>query len=301
MPATYKALNSSPFIMSHMDVNDNSLDGSEPGLAPGSGVAAPTPPAPDSNEILQAIQALNIQGDQPAMHNILSKLASGINNIALANEDLEQKQKTLLEATRKHKMEAFVKSLTNPMSARAVRHICKVGWLVDDLLAVFAPDGVPFVPTDLPSTCDIIEASVSVMKEMKRLLSREQEMHRVAQVSPLGWRTVAELDKKEVDMEEKEDEKVVTSALVTSAENSFMAYTLALSKAKNFSQSTGKGGKTPTKKYPRKKPSKAPKDSSLGVQHGKASGRVSKPRYGGCHRCGGPHFVRACPKPIAKD
>ena len=129
-----------------MDVNGDSHDESEPELAPGSGVAAPSPPTPDSNEILQAIQALNIQGEQPAMHAILSKLASGISNIALANEDLEQKQKTLLEATRRHKMEAFVKSLTNPMSARAVRHICKVGWLVDDLLDVFAPDGVPFCP-----------------------------------------------------------------------------------------------------------------------------------------------------------
>ena len=285
-----------------MDVHGDSHDESDPEHAPGSGVGAPPPPSADSNEILQAIQALNIQGDQPAMHAILSKLASGISNIALTNQDLEQKQKTLLEATRKHKMEAFVKSLQNPMSARAVRHIRKVGWLVDDLLDVFAPDGVPFVPTDLPSTSDIIEASVGVMKEMKRLLSREQEMHRIAQVSPLGWRTVAELDKKEVDMEEKEEEKVVTSALVTSAENSFMAYTLALNKAKNFSQSSGKGGKSnPVRRTPKKKPSKASKDPSLGVQHGKASGRVSKPRYGGCHRCGGPHFVRACPKPIVKD
>ena len=28
---------------------------------------------------------------------------------------------------------------------------------------------------------------------------------------------------------------------------------------------------------------------------------VSKPKKGGCHRCGGPHFVRACPKPVASE
>ena len=105
-----------------------------------------------------------------------------------------------------------------------------------------------------------------------------------------------------MDSEEKEEDKVVTSALVTSAENAFMSYTLALNKAKNFSQSTGRGGKSSAvRRTPKKRVSKVPKDPSLGVQHGKSSGRVSKPRYGGCHRCGGPHFVRACPKPVVKD
>ena len=277
-----------------MDDQDNSHNESDTEHTPGPGVV--------SNGILQAIQALNIQADQPAMHDILTKLASGIGNIALANQDLEQKQKALLVASRKHKMESFVKTLQNPMSVRAVRHIFKVGWLVDDLLEVFAPDSVPFVPTDLTSTTEIIAASVGVLQEMKRLLSRESEMHKIAQVSPLGWKTVAELDKKEVDSEELEEEKVVTSALVTSAENSFMSYTLALNKAKSFSQTSGKGGKGgAARRPPKKKGSRAPSNPSLGVQHNKSSGRVSKPRYGGCHRCGGPPFVRACPKPLVKD
>ena len=100
--------------MSQMDDQENSLNESDTEHTPGPGVV--------SNGILQAIQALNIQADQPAMHDILTKLASGIGNIALTNQDLEQKQKALLLATRKHKMEAFVKTLQNPMSARAVRH-----------------------------------------------------------------------------------------------------------------------------------------------------------------------------------
>ena len=29
-------------------------------------------------------------------------------------------------------------------------------------------------------------------------------------------------------------------------------------------------------------------------------GKSSKPRNGGCHRCGGPHFVRACTVAIQK-
>ena len=97
-----------------MDAQENSHDESDTEHAPGSGVGAPPPPNVVSNGILQAIQALNIQAYQPA-----SKLASGI---ALTNQDFEQKQKALLLATRKHKMEAFVKTLQNPMSARAVRH-----------------------------------------------------------------------------------------------------------------------------------------------------------------------------------
>ena len=35
---------------------------------------------------------------------------------------------------------------------------------------------------------------------------------------------------------------------------------------------------------------------------GKAKVGVSKkPKTGGCHRCGGPHFVRSCPKPVVSS
>ena len=37
-----------------------------------------------------------------------------------------------------------------------------------------------------------------------------------------------------------------------------------------------------------------------GVASGSGAGKVSKPRNSGCHRCGGPHFVRSCSVPLQK-
>ena len=57
---------------------------------------------------------------------------------------------------------------------------------------------------------------------------------------------------------------------------------------------SGKKGKG--KKNKGKKKSAAEKALEL-----KEGGGVSKPKRGACHRCGGPHFVRHCPKPIITD
>ena len=42
------------------------------------------------------------------------------------------------------------------------------------------------------------------------------------------------------------------------------------------------------------------KGKGKGAYNKTKEGWVSKPKKGGCHRCGGPHFVRACPKPVVE-
>ena len=46
--------------------------------------------------------------------------------------------------------------------------------------------------------------------------------------------------------------------------------------------------------------SASPKNNLNGISHN-SGGKIAKPRNGGCHRCGGPHYVRACPKPLLKE
>ena len=59
----------------------------------------------------------------------------------------------------------------------------------------------------------------------------------------------------------------------------------------NNSNKKGKGKKNKGKK-------KSAAEKALELKEG---GGVSKPKRGACHRCGGPHFVRHCPKPLVTD
>ena len=42
------------------------------------------------------------------------------------------------------------------------------------------------------------------------------------------------------------------------------------------------------------------KGKGKGAYNKTKEGGVSKPKKGGCHRCGGAHLVRSCPKPVVE-
>ena len=89
------------------------MDESDSEHAPGSGTG--TGQGPNASDVsagfIRAIQALNIQAAQPAMYDILTKLASVFSSVSITTQDLEQRQKALLIANRKHKMEAVQMSV----------------------------------------------------------------------------------------------------------------------------------------------------------------------------------------------
>ena len=266
---------------------------------------------PQENLVAQftaTLATLNLQDDQPAMHSMLKQLTSGLATMSLAQEQLSQKQKALVESDRKSKVEAAVRGVTNPMSIRNIRLNYRVLHLIDDLLEVFCPDGAQYVATNLTDVNDLIQAATTVLFEISRILKTENEKHVVAQSSHLGWRVVKELDKKDPDHDEMEESKLVSEAAVVQAERQFMSYQLDMQKTLNFTKA-GHGGRGGGQRVaPRRGGSSGSARGgkgrtslkSMGLDTSKA-GRVSKPRYGGCHRCGGPHFVRSCPKPLAKD
>ena len=133
-------------------------------------------------------------------------------------------------------------------------------------------------------------------------------MHMVVQESHLGWKVAQELDKEELDVEEKDSAKILTGKTVASAEKSLMTYQLDRDKTSNHKSKGGAGGAIGA--------GRGRGHGGRGGQGGRGGGKgkgafngvspsgaekVTKPCNGGCHRCGGHHFVRSCPKPLVKD
>ena len=235
------------------------------------------------------------------MYMLLSNLTSKLGDMTVAQDTLLKSNRDFLKSERKLKVETAVRILKNPMSVRLVRHNHRIMFHLEDLLHIFDPDG-PLVSTDLVLINDLVAAAISMFKEILRILKRENEMHMVVQESHLGWKVAQELDKEELDVEEKDSAKILTGKTVASAEKSLMTYQLDRDKTSNHkykggaSRGRGRGGRA----------------GQVGRGGGKCKGafngvspsgggKVTKPRNGGCHRCGGPHFVRSCPKPLVKD
>ena len=84
--------------------------------------------------------------------------------------------------------------------------------------------------TDLVAVNDIIAAASGVLLEVTRLLKREMELHSVAQTSHLGWKTVGELDKGELTIEEQDQARILPSTAIVAAERQYMSYHLDLAK-----------------------------------------------------------------------
>ena len=253
-------------------------------------------------EFATSLAALGLATTQPDMHQLLNKLNTHLSTLSLTTDSLASQHRSLLAAERKGKVAEAVRGLTNPMSVRALHHNYKILHLVEDLLSVFSPNGVSLVITDVAVASDIISAASAVLIEISRLLRRENESHKVAQSSHLGWKVVQELDRKELVAEEVESNQILPAHKVRAAEKSLMSFHLDMAKTLSYSRGGGSRGGSSRGggRGARSRRGSGKKGKSSRVDSGRVA-KTGKPRSGGCHRCGGPHFVRACPKPIQKD
>ena len=128
--------------------------------------------------------------------------------------------------------------------------------MVEDMLAVFKPDGAALVPTDLDTMRDLSAAAAVVLEEIVRLLQSDLDVHQVAQDSHLGWNLLPFLDEEETAVEERDSSRLIKSKKVVTTEKAFMAY--HIEKRKSTLNGVNAGG----------------------------VGKSSKPHKGGCHRCG---------------
>ena len=177
------------------------------------------------------------------MHNVLSKLAKHLGNMSVDQDNLVKQNKFLLEAERKAKVDTAVRLLTNPMSVRVVRYNYHLRFHIEDLLTVFNPDDSPLVSDDLDTVNDLVSAATSVLKEVVRLIKRETEMHTVAMKSHIGWRVATVLDQDELDLEEKEESKLLSTKAITAAEKQYMTFQIDKAKTLQYSKNgAGYGG-----------------------------------------------------------
>ena len=90
---------------------------------------------------------------------------------------------------------------------------------------------------------------------------------------------------------------MIKSKEVVMAEKAYMSYHLDKGKTASF-RGTG-SGRGAANKHGKGKGKGRSKSSLNSVASGSV-GKSGKPRSGGCHRCGGSHFVRACTVAVQK-
>ena len=118
----------------------------------------------------------------------------------------------------------------------------------------------------------------------------------------LGWSLLLFLDEEESAYEEHDSTKIIKSKEVVLAEKAFMSYHLDKGKTASFRGAGAGRGAAASRGAGRKGKGKGKGrgKSSLNSVSSGSVGKLSKPRTGGCHRCGGPHFVRACTVAVQK-
>ena len=195
-------------------------------------------------EFANDLAALGLVSTNPAMHQMLTRISKHLSTLSLTTDSLTNQHRSLLAAERKGKVAEAVRGLTNPMSVRALHHNFKILHLVEDLLSVFNPNGVPLAITDVAVASDIISAATTVLVEVSRLLRRENESHQVAHSSHLGWKVVQEIERKELATEQVELAPILPAHEVRAAEKSLMTYTLDMAKTLSFSRGGGSRGGT---------------------------------------------------------
>ena len=186
------------------------------------------------------------------------------------------------------------------MSQRAVTNNFRILHIIDDILTVLKPNGQVLVPVTLGRADATIEAQVVLLEEISRILQRDSEVHQIAKDSHIGWALLPYLDEEETATEEKDSLKLIKSKDVAMAEKNFMSFTLDKSKTSTFNRgAAGKGASTRGKGKNKGKGRQKGK-STLNQVSGGSVGKSKKNRSGGCHRCGGPHFVRSCTVAVQK-
>ena len=284
-----------------------------PGVAPGGGVIggnAPVgaqvqvQPLDDMIDITAAVQDIAV--NSAPMVTVLETMATQINTLKEDRRFTRLENRHLLLAARKAKLAVLVGKLTNPMSIRAVTNNAKLDNMVQDMLGVIKSNGQLRVPVSFDDMTTLIESQVVILEELSRLLLRDTEVHLIAKESHVGWALLPFLDEEETAEEERDSLKLIKSKVITDAEKDFMNFHVA--KNKIYLHSKGAGGRGGGRgarggarggRGGRGKGGRGGKTSLNGVAGGNV-GKSSKPRSGGCHRCGGPHFVRSCTVAVQK-
>ena len=258
-------------------------------------------PLDDMGSIEAAVNA--ISNDSAQIISVLEGMTAKIDILTLDNQFTKQENQQLLAAARKAKLAAMIAKLTNPMSIRAVTNNCKMNDMIQDLLSTLKSNGQLCVPVSFDRTTILIEAQVVVLEEMSRLLLRDNEVHQIAKDSHIGWALLPYLDEEETATEEKESLKLIKSKAISEAEKAYMSFHVDKNKTYSYSKGSGGRGGASTRGARKGKGGRGGKGkgkSNLNQVSGGTVGKSSKPRSGGCHRCGGPHFVRSCTVAVQK-
>ena len=256
-------------------------------------------PLDDMGSIGAAVNA--ITNDKAPIISILESMAARMNNLAMENRLTKQENLQLLTAARKAQVASTLAKLTNPMSIRAVTNNYKLQHMIEDILSTLKSNGQICVPVSLDRATAIIEAQVVLLEEMSRLLQRDNEVHQIAKDSHIGWALLPYLDEEETASEEKDSLKLIKSKDISTAEKNFMSFNLDKSKTSTFNRGAGgRGGASTRGKGKNKGKGRQKGKSTLNQVSGGSVGKSNKPRSGGCHRCGGPHFVRSCTVAVQK-
>ena len=286
-----------------------------PEAAPGGGVIGGAPvgaqappllhPLDDMGDIGAAVADITVNGGQ--MVSVLETMAAQINTLKVDSRFTKLENKHLLIAARKAKLAVLVGKLSNPMSIRAVTMNAKLDNMVQDLLSIIKSNGQLRVPVSFDDMTLLIESQVVVLEELSRLLLRDTEIHLITKESHIGWALLPFLDEEETAEDEKDSLKLIKSKVITDAEKAFMSFHVDKNKIYTYSKGAGgrgggrgaRGGARGGVSARKGKGGRGGKNTLNQVSGGNV-GKSSKPRSGGCHRCGGPHFVRSCTVAVQK-
>ena len=140
-------------------------------------------PLNDVADIQQAVDspAFNDTDTNP-MVALMTMMTRKIYSLSLQQATSKKQNALLMASARKSRIDDTLAKLANPM--RAVKLNYRLFLMVKDLPSVFKPDGLALVPTNLDDMKDLSATAVLVLEEIVRLLRRDLEVHRVANLLP---------------------------------------------------------------------------------------------------------------------
>ena len=239
--------------------------------------------------LLSQFGALNVGSASPQVSLSVSQLSAVVQQLVTDHSQL-------LSAKKESEIQRQVGMFTNPLSKRAVEGLLRMSDAVDRVCKILTVGGSVVIAsaTNFSHINTLIGLVLGGLQEMKDRVQSDLNKFEVSIQSPLGWRIVSGLEKLEGSV------GTISRADLRAQEQIFLrheALLLASSKAASSKNNQGGGGGEAAGKGKGK--GKGAKTSAADqATKKKKGGGVGKPKRGGCHRCGGPHFVRACPKPV---
>ena len=220
--------------------------------------------------------------------------------LSLTLRNLTEQTAVLQHAKREQDIAVKVGAQTNPMSRRAVEHDLRLLDCLEDIRSYLLVDGVPVVVTllNMKLVTQAIGLVLAMTESMKSKISANSDKHTIARISALGWKLVSGIEELEGDL------SGISMVDLRSKETAYMKHLAAVALTTKPVGSAAAQGASRWKKNK----GKAKKPGGGGQNRGsggaslakKTGGGVTKkPKLGGCHRCGGGHFVRNCDKPLA--